>query len=63
MFHVFLPSATDVGIINPNYNKTLLTNGSVTFSINGRPNFIDDPRSLAINSPNVIILEICVFDN
>ena len=63
MFDVFLPSATDVGIINPNYNKTLLTNGSVTFSINGRPNFIDDTRSLAINSPNVIILEICVFDN
>ena len=63
MFHVFLPSATDVAIINPNCNKTLLTNGSVTFSINGRPNFIDHPRSLAINSPNFIILWICVFDN
>ena len=50
-------------LLNPSGIKTILGNGLVTFFIDGKPTFINGPRSLTKNPPICIILEISVFDN
>ena len=47
---------------DPNGIKTLLSNNLTTFPIKGNPDFIDDPKILPKNPPNVPILYSLVFD-
>ena len=45
-------SAADAAVVNPNGIKTLLSNGLITFFINGNPVFNNGPRRLPRNPPD-----------
>ena len=57
-FYVLLHPA-----VNPKEIKTLLSNGLITFFINGNLAFSNGPRNLPKNPPACIILDNWVFDN
>ena len=42
----------DAATVNPERNKTFLTNGLSAFPIKGKPVFSNGPRSLPVNPPN-----------
>ena len=56
-------SAADAAVLNPNGIKALLSNGLITFFINGNPVFNNGPRGLPRNSPDCITLDNWVFDS
>ena len=56
-------SAADAAAVNPNGIKTLLSNGLITFFINGSQVFSNGPRSLRRNPLDCIILDNRVFAN
>ena len=53
----FYASAANATVVNLNGIKTLLTNGLITFFINGNYVFDNGPRSLPRNLPDCIILD------
>ena len=52
-----IPASGDDAAINSNVISTLLANCMSLFFINGKPTFINGPRSLPRNSPDFIILD------
>ena len=56
-------SAANTAAVSPNRIKTLLTNGVITFLINGSPVCNNGPRSLLKTPPSCIILDNWVFDS
>lgn len=55
-------SAAYAAAVNYNVIEILLANDVSTFLFNGKPVLNSGPRSLPRNSPDCIILEICIFD-
>ena len=51
-------SAADDSAVYPKGIKKLLANGLITLFINGNPAFSNGPKSLPINPPDCIILDI-----
>ena len=54
-------SAADAAAISPKENKAFLTNGLITFFINGNPFFYSKRRSLPRNPPDSFILDALFF--
>ena len=50
-------NSDDTTAFHPKGVKILLTNDASVFFINGKPTFINTPRSLSRNLPNSIILD------
>ena len=50
-------NSDDTTAFHPNSVKILWTNDASAFFINGKPTFINAPRSLSRNLPNSIILD------
>ena len=55
-------SAADVASVNPKGIKALLTNGLITFFVNGNPIFSNEPRNLPKNPPDSVVLDNWIFD-
>ena len=55
-------SDADAALVNPNWIKTTLANGLITFFINGNPVFSNGARILSRNLPNYTILNNPFFD-
>ena len=60
---IYFMNSDDTTAFHPNSVKILWTNDASAFFINGKPTFINAPRSLSRNLPNSIILDSWVFDN
>ena len=56
-------SAADAAAVSPKGIKTLLTDGFITFFIDGNPVFSKGPSNLPRNPPDCIIFNNWVFDN
>ena len=62
IFFLYIPAfAADAAAVHPSGIKTLSANGLTTFFINGNPSFNNGPSNLLKNSPDWIILTICVL--
>ena len=63
IFSWFPALSADVAGVNPNGTNTLVVDSVCRFFINGRPTFMNGPRSLPRNPPDCIILDSGLFDN
>ena len=62
IFYFLAASVADLAALNLNGTKTLLPNGLSTFTIKGKPDFSNGPKSLLKNPSNCIILDSWGFE-
>ena len=63
VFLCILASAAEAAAVNLNGIKALLTDGLITFFVNGNSFFNNEPKSLQRNPPGCTILDNWVFDH
>ena len=62
IFYFLAASVADLADLNLNGTKTLSANGLSTFTIKGKPDFSNSPKSLLKNPSNCIILDSWGFE-